>query len=69
MNLICRDYTDFVEPASGGTRKMASGGNGRTIVMTSGTNLGLIGVIVDPTTAGPSDSDRARGYHEPWEDK
>jgi len=32
------------------------------------TFLGLIGVIVDPTTAGLSDSDRAMGYQAPWED-
>ena len=32
------------------------------------TFLGLIGVIVDPTTAGISDSDRAMGYTEPWDD-
>ena len=32
------------------------------------TFLGLIGVIVDPTTAGVGDSDRALGYEEPWED-
>lgn len=32
------------------------------------TFLGLIGVIVDPTTAGISDSDRAMGYEEPWDD-
>ena len=30
--------------------------------------LGLIGVIVDPTTAGASDSERAMGYAEPWDD-
>ena len=30
--------------------------------------LGLIGVIVDPTTAGQGDSDRAMGYQEPWDD-
>ena len=30
------------------------------------TFLGLIGVIVDPTTAGLGDSDRAMGYEEPW---
>ena len=30
--------------------------------------LGLIGVIVDPTTAGASDSNRAMGYDEPWDD-
>ena len=32
------------------------------------TFLGLIGVIVDPTTAGLGDSDRAMGYGEPWDD-
>lgn len=30
--------------------------------------LGLIGVLVDPTTAGFSDSNRAMGYVEPWND-
>ena len=29
------------------------------------TFLGLIGVIVDPTTAGVGDSERALGYEEP----
>ena len=29
------------------------------------TFLGLIGVIVDPTTAGIGDSERAMGYEEP----
>ena len=33
------------------------------------TFLGLIGVIVDPTTAGIADSDRAMTYDEPWQDK
>ena len=33
------------------------------------TFLGLIGVIVDPTTAGLGDSERAMGYEEPWDDK
>ena len=33
------------------------------------TFLGLIGVIVDPTTAGLSDSERAMGYEEPWKDE
>lgn len=33
------------------------------------TFLGLIGVLVDPTTAGLNDSVRALGYEEPWEDK
>lgn len=32
------------------------------------TFLGLIGVIVDPTTAGIGDSERAMGYQEPWKD-
>ena len=32
------------------------------------TLLGLIGVIVDPTTAGVGDSERALGYEEPWEE-
>lgn len=33
------------------------------------TFLGLIGVIVDPTTAGLGDSDRAMSYEEPWQDE
>ena len=32
------------------------------------TFLGLIGVLVDPTTAGLGDSNRALEYTEPWED-
>ena len=32
------------------------------------TFLWLIGVIVDPTTAGIGDSERAMGYEEPWDD-
>ena len=32
------------------------------------TFLGLIGVIVDSTTAGIGDSERALGYQEPWDD-
>ena len=32
------------------------------------TFLGLIGVIVDPTTAGIGDSERALGYEDPWDD-
>ena len=32
------------------------------------TFLGLVGVIVDPTTAGLGDSERAMGYEEPWND-
>lgn len=30
--------------------------------------LGLIGVLVDPTTEGIGDSDRAMTYEEPWTD-
>ena len=30
--------------------------------------LGLLGVIVDPTTDGVSDSQRAMGYEWPWRD-
>jgi phi LC3 family holin len=33
------------------------------------TFLGLIGVLVDPTTAGLNDSIRAMSYQEPYEDK
>ena len=33
------------------------------------TFLGLIGVIVDPTTEGISDSNRAMNYVEPWDDE
>lgn len=33
------------------------------------TFLGLLGVIVDPTTAGLEDSNRAMSYVEPWNDK
>ena len=33
------------------------------------TFLGLIGVLVDPTTAGLNDSNRAMSYDEPWNDK
>lgn len=32
------------------------------------TFLGLIGVLVDPTTEGLNDSIRAMGYDEPWVD-
>jgi len=32
------------------------------------TFLGLFGVVVDPTTAGMFDSERALGYEEPWDD-
>ena len=33
------------------------------------TILGLFGVIVDPTTAGIGDSNRAMTYEEPWQDE
>lgn len=33
------------------------------------TFLGLIGVLVDPTTAGLGDSERAMSYDEPWRDE
>lgn len=33
------------------------------------TFLGLIGVIVDPTTEGLGDSKRALTYDEPWHDE
>lgn len=33
------------------------------------TFLGLIGVLVDPTTSGFGDSDRAMQYVEPWMDE
>ncbi len=33
------------------------------------TFLGLVGVLVDPTTVGIGDSDRAMGYDEPWDDR
>ena len=31
--------------------------------------LGLIGVLVDPTTVGIGDSNRAMNYIEPWNDE
>ena len=33
------------------------------------TFLGLLGIIVDPTTEGIFDSERALGYEEPWSDE
>ena len=33
------------------------------------TVLGLLGVLVDPTTAGVNDSNRAMSYEEPWKDE
>ena len=31
--------------------------------------LAILGVVVDPTTAGVADSARAMGYDEPWNDE
>ena len=31
--------------------------------------LGLLGVVIDPTTAGVEDSNRAMGYERPWNDE
>jgi len=31
--------------------------------------LVVLGIVVDPTTAGVGDSIRAMGYDQPWEDK
>lgn len=33
------------------------------------TFLGLFGVLIDPTTEGMFDSQRALGYEEPWKDE
>lgn len=30
--------------------------------------LVIMGIVTDPTTAGVSDSERAKGYDEPWKD-
>ena len=31
--------------------------------------LVVLGIVVDPTTAGVGDSARAMGYEEPWQDQ
>ena len=31
--------------------------------------LVILGVVVDPTTAGIADSERAMGYEKPWQDE
>lgn len=31
--------------------------------------LSLLGVVVDPTTTGINDSERAQKYSQPWDDK
>lgn len=33
------------------------------------TLLVILGVVVDPTTAGIADSERAMGYEKPWQDE
>ena len=33
------------------------------------TVLGMLGVLIDPTTAGINDSNRAMTYKEPWKDE
>lgn len=38
------------------------------IVSQALTFLGLIGVLVDPTTSGIGDSERAMSYEKPWVD-
>ena len=38
------------------------------IVQGALTVLGLLGVVIDPTTAGVEDSNRAMGYEHPWND-
>ena len=40
-----------------------------TVVNTVFALLVVLGVVVDPTTAGIGDSERALGYEEPWEDE
>ena len=39
-----------------------------TVVNTVFALLVVLGVVVDPTTAGIGDSERALGYEEPWMD-
>ena len=31
--------------------------------------LGILGIVIDPTTEGIQDSDRAMSYPEPWRDE
>ena len=40
-----------------------------TVVNTVFALLAVLGVVVDPTTAGIGDSERALGYDEPWRDE
>ena len=53
-----------------GVRISVSNGILLTVILSAClTFLGLIGVLVDPTTAGIGDSERAMGYDEPWKDE
>ena len=40
-----------------------------TVVNTVFALLVVLGIVVDPTTEGLGDSDRAMSYEEPWADK
>ena len=40
-----------------------------TVVNTVFALLVVLGIVVDPTTAGIGDPERALGYDEPWEDE
>ena len=40
-----------------------------TVINTVFALLAVLGVVVDPTTAGIGDSERALGYDEPWQDE
>ena len=40
-----------------------------TVINTVFSLLVVLGIVVDPTTEGIGDSDRALGYDEPWEDR
>ncbi len=40
-----------------------------TVVNTVFALLVVLGIVVDPTTAGIGDSERALGYEAPWEDE
>ena len=40
-----------------------------TVVNTIFALLVVLGIVVDPTTEGVGDSERALGYNEPWTDE
>ena len=40
-----------------------------TVVNTVFALLVVLGIVVDPTTEGVGDSERALGYNEPWTDE